>query len=154
MFASVIFWVLLFIGCEEPVEEPEVVPPAVVETTGDANVTNVFAREEADGTWTFHVSVTHKDVNWYDYADGWDLVLPDGTILTQSNDIARSLLESRLQPPRAAFCNDLSGDRGGGQNSARIPYPKPIGKQFRQGLSHRNPLWKQFLEHTFRKRFL
>jgi hypothetical protein len=23
--------------------------------------------------------VTHKDVNWYDYADGWDVLLPDGT---------------------------------------------------------------------------
>ena len=52
-----------------------------VKTVGDANVTNVFAREEGDGTWTFHVTVEHADVNWYDYADGWDIVLPDGTVL-------------------------------------------------------------------------
>ena len=51
---------------------------AVAKTVGDADVTNVFAREEGDGTWTFHVTVEHADVNWYDYADGWDIVLPDG----------------------------------------------------------------------------
>jgi hypothetical protein len=81
MVPSVFIWMLLFLGCEEEVEEPEVTPPAVVNTTGDANVTSVYAREDADGTWTFHVSVTHKDVNWYDYADGWDVLLPDGTVV-------------------------------------------------------------------------
>ena len=46
---------------------------------GDANVTEVFAREESDGTWTFHVTVEHNDRDWADFADGWDVVLPDGT---------------------------------------------------------------------------
>lgn len=50
-------------------------------TVGDANVTSVYAREDDDETWTFHVTVEHEDVNWYDYADGWDVVLPDGTVI-------------------------------------------------------------------------
>ena len=45
---------------------------------GDADVTSVFARQDEDSTWTFHVTVEHKDVSWEDYANGWDLVLPDG----------------------------------------------------------------------------
>ena len=48
-------------------------------TVGDADVTAVFAREESDGTWTFHVTVEHNDRDWSDFADGWDVVLPDGT---------------------------------------------------------------------------
>ncbi len=73
----------LFLACGE--EDVVDAPPANVQSkknsVGDANVTSVFAREEADGLWTFHVSVEHEDVNWYDFADGWDVVLPDGTSL-------------------------------------------------------------------------
>ena len=72
----------LFVACEEEVvEEADPKTVQVAKEPGDANVTEVFAREEPDGTWTFHVSVTHKDVNWYDYSDGWDVVLPDGSVI-------------------------------------------------------------------------
>jgi hypothetical protein len=37
--------------------------------------------QEANGDWTFHVTVSHPDSGWEDYADGWDVVLPDGTVL-------------------------------------------------------------------------
>ena len=68
-------------GEEPPAEAPSTKKTKPAKTVGDANVTNVFAREERDKTWTFHVTVEHEDVNWYDYADGWDIVLPDGTVL-------------------------------------------------------------------------
>ena len=72
----------VFMACESAVEEEApAVPKKAVKTIGDANVTSVFAREEEDGTWTFHVTVEHKDVNWYDYADGWDVVLPNGDVV-------------------------------------------------------------------------
>jgi hypothetical protein len=29
----------------------------------------------------FHVTVEHPDTGWEDYAHGWDLVAPDGTVL-------------------------------------------------------------------------
>jgi hypothetical protein len=41
----------------------------------------VRAVEAADSTWTFHVTVQHPDTGWEDYADGWDVVSPDGTVL-------------------------------------------------------------------------
>ena len=47
----------------------------------NADVLHVRAVESADGTWTFHVTVSHPDTGWDDYADGWDVVAPDGTVL-------------------------------------------------------------------------
>src|SRR5690606_18603150 len=38
------------------------------------------------GTWTFHVTISHPDTGWDDYADGWDVVLPDGTVIKPDSD--------------------------------------------------------------------
>lgn len=46
---------------------------------GDADVIFVRAVNTGENTWTFHVTVSHPDTGWEDYADGWDIVLPDGT---------------------------------------------------------------------------
>ena len=62
-------------------------PPATisvaepVEAPANANVTFVRAIHTGDDTWTFHVTVDHPDTGWEDYADGWDVVLPDGTVV-------------------------------------------------------------------------
>jgi len=45
-------------------------------------VTHVRAIQDADGSWIFHVTVSHPDRGWDDYADGWDIVTPDGSKLT------------------------------------------------------------------------
>ena len=66
-------------------------PPAATVTEGsesaaDADVTHVRAVQADDGTWTFHVTVEHPDTGWEDYADGWDVVTPDGTVLKPNPD--------------------------------------------------------------------
>jgi hypothetical protein len=33
------------------------------------------------GTWSFSVTLSHPETGWEDYADGWRVVLSDGTIL-------------------------------------------------------------------------
>lgn len=48
---------------------------------GNANVEFVRATREAGGTWRFDVTVRHPDTGWEDYADGWDVVTPDGQVL-------------------------------------------------------------------------
>jgi hypothetical protein len=45
----------------------------------NANVINVRAVQQANGLWTFHVTVEHPDTGWEDYADGWDTVTSTGT---------------------------------------------------------------------------
>ena len=36
---------------------------------------------EGETTWTFHVTVEHPDTGWEDYANGWDVVTPQGRVL-------------------------------------------------------------------------
>ena len=47
----------------------------------DADVTYVRVVKDDSGAWTFHVTVLHPDTGWEDYADGWDVLLQDGTVL-------------------------------------------------------------------------
>lgn len=50
-------------------------------TTANADVIHVRVIQDADESWTFHVTVSHPDTGWEDYADGWDLLIPDGVVL-------------------------------------------------------------------------
>ncbi len=52
--------------------------------SANADVEFVRAVQAADGSWTFHVTVRHPDTGWEDYADGWDVVTPDGIVLKQN----------------------------------------------------------------------
>jgi hypothetical protein len=69
----------------EPPVEPvaTIAEPVEAPATGSANadVTYVRAVHTGDDTWIFHVTVAHPDTGWEDYADGWDVVLPDGTVV-------------------------------------------------------------------------
>lgn len=58
----------------------------MTETSADADVEFVRAVRTGDGVWTFHVTVRHPDTGWEDYADGWDVVLPDGTVIKPDAD--------------------------------------------------------------------
>ena len=48
---------------------------------GNADVLKAQARNTSPGVWSFSVTVSHPDSGWEDYADGWDVVLPDGTVV-------------------------------------------------------------------------
>ena len=50
-------------------------------TAGEADVVAVEAVAEAAGTWRFDVTVAHADEGWEHYADRWEVVAPDGTVL-------------------------------------------------------------------------
>jgi hypothetical protein len=65
-----------------------VIPTAVSQTQTPANADVVYVKavETAVSTWTFAVSVDHPDTGWEDYADGWDVLLPDGTVLKPTAD--------------------------------------------------------------------
>lgn len=72
----------------EPTAMPEATTPpeataveSVYSDAANADVIFVKATETAANTWTFSVTVEHPDTGWEDYADGWDVLLPDGTIL-------------------------------------------------------------------------
>jgi hypothetical protein len=66
---------------------------------GNADVVDVRAVASGDGTWTFHVTVEHPDTGWEDYADGWDVVTPDGEVLKPDSESAftRTLLHPHVE---------------------------------------------------------
>lgn len=48
---------------------------------GEADVVAVQALPEGAGRWRFNVTVAHADEGWDHYADKWDVVAPDGSLL-------------------------------------------------------------------------
>lgn len=76
-----------FIAVESDVEAPTpiIVEEQAMNAAANADVEFVRAIKNGD-TWTFHVTVAHPDTGWEDYADGWDVVLPDGTVLKRNPD--------------------------------------------------------------------
>lgn len=68
---------------------------------GEADVLDATATKRGD-SWTFTVTVEHADTGWDHYADRWDVVAPDGTVLG-----SRTLLHPHVgeQP----FTRSLSG---------------------------------------------
>ena len=72
----------------EPSPTATPIPTPSPEASGAANADVLYVRavEAAEGTWTFHVTVEHPDTGWEDYADGWDVLTPDGTVLKPEPD--------------------------------------------------------------------
>jgi len=58
----------------------------------------VEAFQAGDGSWTLDVTVSHPDTGWDDYADGWDVVTPDGLVLKRdpSDPFTRLLLHPHV----------------------------------------------------------
>ena len=48
---------------------------------GEADVVEVKVRPAGDGSYNFDVTVRHEDEGWKHYADKWDVVSPDATVL-------------------------------------------------------------------------
>jgi len=48
---------------------------------GEVDVVDARAARAADGSFTFDVTLRHGDEGWEHYADAWDVVAPDGTVL-------------------------------------------------------------------------
>lgn len=48
---------------------------------GEADVTNVAVTKTGPVTYRFDVTVQHADTGWDHYADKWEVVAPDGTVL-------------------------------------------------------------------------
>lgn len=48
---------------------------------GEADVTEASARSTGERVFTFSVTVRHDDIGWDHYADRWQVLAPDGTVL-------------------------------------------------------------------------
>ena len=77
---------------------------APVTEAGEVEIVVAAARQEADGAYRFSVTLRHADTGWDHYADKWDVVAPDGTVLG-----ARVLLHPHQD--EQPFTRGLSGVR-------------------------------------------
>ncbi len=50
-------------------------------SAGKADVVGAEAVRNSDGTYRFKVTVRHQDQGWHHYANAWEVVAPDGTVL-------------------------------------------------------------------------
>jgi hypothetical protein len=66
-----------------------------------ATVVDVVSNPGSGG-WRFDVTLRHADTGWDDYADGWRVELPDGTILG-----TRELLHPHVE--EQPFTRSLTG---------------------------------------------
>ena len=48
---------------------------------GEADIVDVKAVRSPAGTYDFHVTVRHGDAGWDHYANTWQVIGPDGTVL-------------------------------------------------------------------------
>jgi hypothetical protein len=77
---------------------------AGVARAGPADVVAARAERAADGTWRFVVGVRHADEGWDHYADRWEVLAPDGTVLA-----TRELRHPHVD--EQPFTRDLAGVR-------------------------------------------
>ncbi len=47
----------------------------------EVTITDVSVRQTAPDTYHFSVTLKHADTGWDHYADKWDVLAPDGTVL-------------------------------------------------------------------------
>ena len=69
----------------------------------------VRAVQAPDASWTFHVTVQHPDTGWEDYADGWDVVLPDGSVVKPDPDSPFTRLLLHPHEEEQPFTRSQSG---------------------------------------------
>jgi hypothetical protein len=69
---------------------------------GEADVVDVEVSRSDDGTWSFNVTVRHADTGWDHYADAFEVVAPDGSVLG-----TRTLLHPHVD--EQPFTRSLSG---------------------------------------------
>lgn len=89
MRAAVLFLVIVLSACSAPENgaSPTAAPgdtaptaSSTQTTEGCADVVDVVASPDDDGTWRFEVTVASADTGWDKYADRWEVRLPDGTV--------------------------------------------------------------------------
>ena len=95
----------------EPIPSATSKPSPSPEAIGAANADVLYVRavEAAEGTWTFHVTVQHPDTGWEDYADGWDVLTPDGMVLKPDPDSPFTRLLLHPHESEQPFTRSQSG---------------------------------------------
>ncbi len=55
---------------------------ATIVNASEANILNVDFKNEGNARYTFNVTVQHEDKGWNHYVDRWEVLTPDGQIIS------------------------------------------------------------------------
>ncbi len=55
--------------------------PMTMAHAGEADVVEVEVKNLGNNTYQFNITLSHNDEGWDHYADKWDIIAPDGTVL-------------------------------------------------------------------------
>lgn len=100
---------------------------------GEADVVAAELRPEGAGRYTAEVTVRHADTGWDHYADRWEVLAPDGTLLgartlhhphVDEQPFTRSLRGLAI-PPEVARVTVRARDSVHGFGGAEITLPVP-----------------------------
>lgn len=109
-FHALLILIVLLTACSNQPTAPTATPePTPTMSAANADVIYVRAMEAEDSTWTFHVTVRHPDTGWDDYADGWDVVLPDGTVVNPNPGSAFTRLLTHPHETEQPFTRSQGG---------------------------------------------
>ena len=107
VFPLILLVAALFLAaCQLETPEPA---PEEETVTANADLEYVRAVQASDGSWTFHVTVRHPDSGWENYADGWDVVLPDGSVVKPDPDSSFTRLLLHPHENEQPFTRSQSG---------------------------------------------
>ena len=94
---------------EAPTPAETSMPTLAATEAANADVLHVRAVQAGDGSWTFHVTVEHPDSGWEDYADGWDVLTPDGEVIRPDPDSTFTRLLLHPHETEQPFTRSQSG---------------------------------------------
>jgi hypothetical protein len=100
---------------------------------GEVDVVRAEAARGADGTYRFSVTLRHDDTGWEHYADRWQVLAPDGSLLgervllhphVEEQPFTRSLAGVAIPPGVSEVVirgGDLVHGFGGAEMRLRLP---------------------------------
>ena len=107
--------------------------PLAPAAAGEADIVNVEVLAGSGGGHTVHATVRHADEGWDHYADGFDVLAPDGTVLgtrvlahphVNAQPFTRSLSGVRIPPGMHAVtirAHDSVHGHGGAEVTVTVP---------------------------------
>ena len=100
---------------------------------GEADVVDVKVEKTGPNTFTFAVTVRHADTGWDHYADRWEILGPDGSVLAtrvlthphvEEQPVTRSLDNVHIPPGVTKVrirAHDKVHEYGGSEREINLP---------------------------------
>jgi hypothetical protein len=125
---------------------------ASVAAAGEADVVAARAERQPDGRYRFVVTVRHTDTGWSQYADGWQVLAPDGSVLAtrvlrhphlNEQPFTRGLSDVEIpEDLRRVVIRARDARHGAGGTEVQVDLPDRKDRSVRRGGTESDPAAK------------